>query len=201
MLNGLEYSVMTSSLRNFIQSHVEIKKLRTHSSLEAGKSVLELGCGSGHGTLLIKKHFAPNSIRAIDIDGRMVRRAKRLHSDLHFSFEEADATDLPYGTAEFDAVFDFAMIHTIPNWKDCVEEIKRVLKPGGELIIEDLSIESFTNKLGKLGRKYLNNPYETMYKKDDFIVYLKKLGFSVVHEESYAIAGLLDAFVVVATRN
>jgi ubiquinone/menaquinone biosynthesis C-methylase UbiE len=54
-----------------------------------------------------------------------------------------DASKLDFPDGHFDAVFDFGIIHHIPNWKDCIQELKRVLKPNGEVILEELSIDTF----------------------------------------------------------
>jgi ubiquinone/menaquinone biosynthesis C-methylase UbiE len=54
-----------------------------------------------------------------------------------------DASKLDFPDNHFDAVFDFGIIHHIPNWKDCIQELKRVLKPNGEVILEELSIDTF----------------------------------------------------------
>jgi len=54
-----------------------------------------------------------------------------------------------------------------------------VLKPEGQLIIEDLSIETFDNNLGKIFRKLLYHPYSAMYKHEEFLSYLEKIGFKI----------------------
>jgi SAM-dependent methyltransferase len=50
---------------------------------------------------------------------------------------EGDVTNLPYENGTFDAVFNFAVLHHVPDWKAGLQEIARVLKVGGRLFSQD----------------------------------------------------------------
>jgi len=130
----------------------------------------------------------------------MIDLAKENNTDSSIFFEVGDASNLNYETNKFDAIFDFGIIHHIPNWKDCLRELKRVLKPGGELILEDLSIETFDTPTGRIMKKVFKHPYEVMYKKDEFLNYLKASGFGVIEQKSYHPLYLIKYFVVIAKK-
>lgn len=186
-MNRIEFWLMNNPIRAFIQGF-EARKLRKMSDLPSEKVVLEIGCGQGVGTKYIQKYFEPKSIRAIDLDPQMVKRAKRRVRDPNITFEVGDASDLSFKDASFDAIFDFGIIHHIPNWEDSLRELYRVLKPDGQLILEDLSIETFEkNFLGKLIKPLLKHPYDQMYKRQVFYSTIKKVGFKVVkkYENSF----------------
>jgi len=180
-LNKLEFHLMNNPIRAFIQERYELPILRRMISTKGFESVLEIGCGNGTGTRLIKKYFKPDHITAIDIDEKMVQIAERNNRSEDISFMVMDASKLDFPDNTFDAVFNFGIIHHIPNWKDCLYELKRVLKKDGELILEDLSIESFSGFPGKLYRSLLTHPYAQMFSVDDFIQQLKMTGFSIRH--------------------
>lgn len=180
LMNQLEFLSMNNPVRRYIQEWVEIPKLRRYSKLSSGGVVLEIGCGSGYGTRLIKKYFNPKEIYALDLDKRMIALAKRDNKDKSIHFEVGDAARLPYKDNFFDAVFDFGIIHHIPNWEDCLDELKRVVKPGGELVLEDLSIETFTRGVGNIYRKVLDHPYNKMFTRREFHAYLEKIGLQIV---------------------
>jgi len=184
-LNKIEFLLMNNPIRNLIQEHIEIKRLKKHSNLPPGKTVLEIGCGTGNGSKLIKKYFHTKRIYATDLDKRMVDIANKKNSDESISFEVQNATKLKYKNNTFDAIFDLGVIHHIPNWKDCLKELKRVLKPKGQLIIEDLSIETFSTPFGNLMKKALNHPYGSMYKENEFVEDLKKTGFKIQVHKRY----------------
>ena len=148
------------------------------------KTVLEIGCGSGWGAKIIYKYFSPKKIIATDLDPKQLALAKKNVQIKEIVFEKADATKLKYKDKSFDAVFDYGIIHHIPSpeWKNCLNEIYRVLKPEGKVFFDDLSIESFNTISGKIGRLLTIHPYSKMYKRDEFINYLNLIGFKIIQK-------------------
>lgn len=200
IVNNIEFLLMNNPVRAFIQDKIEAKRLRKLSSLSKNKYVLEIGCGNGIGTKLIMKYFTPQKVYATDLDKRMIELAIKKNTNPNIHFEIGDASNLQYENNQFDAIFDFGIIHHIPNWKDCLKELKRVLKFGGELIIEDLSIETFNTFSGKILKKLFKHPYDKMYNINEFIDYLKYLGFQIFKYKIYHPLFLLKYFVVIAEK-
>jgi ubiquinone/menaquinone biosynthesis C-methylase UbiE len=180
-LNKLEFIAMNSPIRSFIQDKYEIRILRSMTSKKDFPSVLEIGCGNGNGTKLIKKYFMPNTISAIDLDEKMIKIAQKRNKDSNVTFKVMDASNLDFPDNQFDAIFDFGIIHHIPNWRECLNELKRVLKPNGELLIEDLSLDSFTADIGRLWKILSDHPYELMYTTKEFKEYLNEIGFNIIN--------------------
>lgn len=201
IMNSIEFFLMNNPIRGFIQEAIEIKKFLKLSRLPHGKVVLEIGCGDGKGTKLIKKYFHPQQIYAVDLDERMIAQAKKKNNDPAVSFEVADACSLRYDDNTFDAIFDFGVIHHIPNWKDCLDELKRVLKTNGELIIEDLSIETFTSStFGRILKKILRHPYEHMYTREEFFKYVEGIGLKILEKECYYPLSIIKYFVLIVGK-
>ncbi len=200
ILNKLEFMLMNNPVRRLLQDKIEARKLRTLSSLPQNKVILEIGCGSGYGSRLIKKYFHPREIQALDLDPRMIALAKKRGSDPSISFRVGSAARLPYKDRTFDAVIEFAIIHHIPDWKNCLKELQRVLRPGGEIILEDLSRETFETTLGKMYKKVLQHPYSKMYYREEFVEYLQELGFKIKVKKVYSPFHLLQYFIVVAQK-
>src|SRR3989338_7661638 len=96
LLNKIEFFLMNNPIRKLIQDKIEAKMLRKASNLPKEKNVLEIGCGNGTGTLLINKYFSPKLISAIDLDPRMIRKAKNKVKLSNVNFEVGSATKLPY---------------------------------------------------------------------------------------------------------
>jgi ubiquinone/menaquinone biosynthesis C-methylase UbiE len=142
-------------------------------------SVLEIGCGNGNGTKLIRKYFNPRHITAIDLDEKMIQIAQETVSDGSTIFQVMDASKLDFPNESFDAIFDFSSIHHIPNWKNCIEELKRVLKVGGKLILEEFSIDTFSGFPGRLYRSLLSHPYEHMFSADEIVQHIEDIGFQI----------------------
>ena len=97
-----------------------------------GMEVLEIATGPG----LLAKHVAPASKRMIatDYSDGMIAQAKKGESIPNLTFEVADAMNLPYADASFDAVIIANALHIVPDSEKVLCEIDRVLRPGGILI-------------------------------------------------------------------
>ena len=199
-LNYIEFLAMNNPVRRFVQENYELKILQKISSVRDIQTALEIGCGSGNGTKLIKKYFSAKNIVGIDLDERMIRIAERRNTDPGINFMVSDASKMDFPDNSFDAIFDFGIIHHIPNWKDCLNELSRVLKPGGELILEDLSKESFTKDIGLLYRIISVHPYKELYEVDEFIKYLKHVGFDIITFRKSNPLGLIRFFSLYARK-
>jgi ubiquinone/menaquinone biosynthesis C-methylase UbiE len=97
-----------------------------------GKEVLEIATGPG----LLAKHVAPAAKRmtATDYSDGMIAEAKKGECPDNLIFEVADAVSLPYEDESFDAVLISNALHVMPEPEKALEEIDRVLRPGGILI-------------------------------------------------------------------
>lgn len=186
LMNKTEYWLMNNPARSGMLRW-EASKVRRMSPAQNLEHALEIGCGQGQGTKNIIRQFNPKHIDAIDLDPKMIARAKRRVTDSRVMFQVGDAANISFATDNtYDAIFDFGIIHHIPNWKDCLKELHRVLKPDGYLHIEDLSIESFTEPaIGRFLKLILDHPYNKMYKKTDFDKELKRLSFEVVKSSDW----------------
>lgn len=139
-LNWAERWVVNNPSRVF-QQKIEIGWLKKKMPLEPGAIVLEIGCGRGAGAKLIHQAFQPASLHAQDLDISMVQKAKQylgVEDSGVVSISVADAVQIPFKDRSMDAVFDFGVLHHIPDWHAALSEIKRVLKPNGVFYIEEL---------------------------------------------------------------
>jgi ubiquinone/menaquinone biosynthesis C-methylase UbiE len=100
-----------------------------------GKKLLEIGCGLGTDSL----QFARNGaiVTGIDLTEEGPRLAKQRFDmeGLRGEFLAADAENLPFADNTFDVVFSFGVLHHTPDTQKAVNEVYRVLKPGGEIVI------------------------------------------------------------------
>ena len=197
-LNKLEFIAMNNPIRAAVQEHYELPMLKSMITVEGIDKALEIGCGNGHGTKLIKKYFNPRNIIGIDLDERMIRLAKKRNADQSISFLAMDAAKLNFPDKYFDVIFDFGMIHHIPNWKDCLKELRRVLKDDGKVILEDLSSDTFKTSLGRVMKLLSDHPYADMYSTAYFVNYMKSIGFEIINYKASNPAGLIKFFSLTA---
>jgi ubiquinone/menaquinone biosynthesis C-methylase UbiE len=111
-----------------------------HVPLRAGWSYLDVGCGNGLATLHVADTLGLRAV-GVDVDPAQIefaRRAAGNGSDV--SFVTAGATQLPFATARFDIVATNKTMHHVPEWWLALDEIKRVVAPGGYLVFADLNV-------------------------------------------------------------
>ena len=157
-LNPVEKWLMNNPVRALIQRRYEATLMERLGGRVEGQRVLEIGCGRGVGTEIIFERFGAREVHAFDLDPDMVAGARNRLSDYpsdRLKLFVGDATAIEEPDASFDAVFDFAIIHHIPNWKDAVREVARVLKPGALFFFEEVT----SYALGRwFYRKFLEHP-------------------------------------------
>lgn len=105
----------------------------------SGERVLEIGPGAGYYSLDVATRLAPGGqLDALDLQQPMLdelmRRAAERDID-NIIPTLGDATDLPYAGATFDAAFLIATLGEIPDKARALAGIRRVLKPGGRLVV------------------------------------------------------------------
>ncbi len=141
------------STRNTLDWYLEVERYRYEEygswmpevmefDQHPGEQVLEIG--SGIGTDLAQ--FAKNGAMVTDVDlaaGHLALAKENFHlRGLAGRFIQHDAENLPFEENSLDVVYSNGVIHHIPNTKRVVEEIYRVLKPGGKVIVMVYALNS-----------------------------------------------------------
>ncbi len=179
-LNLIEKAVINNPVRALIQREYEARLLKRLGGRTEGMQVLEIGCGRGVGTEIIFRQFGANRVHAFDLDSAMVEKARHRLSDysperlkLYVGNASAMAEE---GDQSFDAVFDFAIIHHIPDWQGAVGEIARVLKPGGRFFFEEVTSHAL-NRWSY--RTFFDHPAENRFSVQEFLAELERQGILV----------------------
>lgn len=101
-----------------------------------GKHVLEVGCGRGGGASYMARRLNPQKLVAVDLNRAAIRSARsRYAAQENLQFDVADAHDLPFADNIFDVVVNIESAQHYRNINRFLSEVRRVLKPGGHLLI------------------------------------------------------------------
>ena len=112
----------------------------------AGESILEIGFGTGHSLVVLAKAVGPKgTVFGLDLSDKMLQRAKATLAKFKLleraRLRCADATQLPYEANSMDAVFmSFTLeLFDTPEIPKVLRECKRVLRPGGRIVVVGMS--------------------------------------------------------------
>lgn len=105
---------------------------------EPGERVLDLAAGTCRSSASLARTGA--QVVAADFSPGMLAEGRRRYGDVRgLSFVEADAMNLPFGDAEFDAVTMSYGLRNVQRPKVALAELLRVTKPGGRIVINEFS--------------------------------------------------------------
>jgi ubiquinone/menaquinone biosynthesis C-methylase UbiE len=132
------------------------ERLRSVLAPEPGERLLEIGVGTGYYSLDLADWVGPEGrLELFDLerkflDHTLAAAAERGLGNLVAT--EGDATDLPFEDASVDAVILTAVLGEIPDSGAALAEIRRVLKPGGRLVVGELFGDPHFTTQASLGR-------------------------------------------------
>jgi ubiquinone/menaquinone biosynthesis C-methylase UbiE len=141
--------------------------------------VVEVACGTGHGLGFLE--LKARSIEAGDVSQPMVDRASA-HYDDRINIECFDAREMPWADASKDIIIILEAIYYLPSFPEFLDECRRVLRPGGKLLIatanKDLS-------------DFNPSPYsKTYYGVVELDSELRKKGFSAEYFAYMSVSGV-----------
>ena len=163
-------AVETGSAKQPLEYYLEVEEFRYRNApfipevarfdRFEGRRVLEIGCGLGTDGAQFARHGAEYT--GVDLTEAAVQLARDNFAarGLSGEFSSANAEALPFEAGSFDHVWSFGVIHHTTNPRAIVEEIQRVLAPGGSatvMLYNRTSINYYVEIMGlrKLGRALL----------------------------------------------
>jgi len=132
-------------------------RLREILDAKAGERILEVGPGTGYYTLDVAEWVGDDgTVEIFDIQQEMLDHTMRRAEERGFTNVkpmQGDARAMPYGNASFDASYLTTVLGEIPDQDAALRELKRVLKPGGRLVVGELFGDPHMVRLGALKQR------------------------------------------------
>ena len=127
----------TDTMRNDV---VELANIRQ------GSRVLDVGCGTGYTTEAVLKRLGIGEVDGIDMTFQQLRKAaRRLNPERAMvNLSRGDAENLPFKNEAFDAIVSFGALEYFPHPKSALQEMARVVKPGGRVVVGGPESEWFS---------------------------------------------------------
>ena len=119
------------------------RQLVDQVDVEPGQHVLDIGCGTGNLTLLIKRLHPGADVVGLDPDPKALVLARRKAEERSSTvrFDQGFSDELPYAEASFDRVFSAFMLHhlALDVKEKTLREARRVLRSGGAFYALDFA--------------------------------------------------------------
>jgi len=147
--------------------------------------ILDMGCSSGHFTKALAETYPDADITGVDLSLRMLQHAQRIANNKGWCWHlfQRAGEDTRFADQEFDLVTSYIVLHEMPE--DAIRamfaEALRVLKPGGEILMSDVTRYIELNKLDQWradrGAKYGGEPHWRASASLDFKQVAESAGF------------------------
>jgi ubiquinone/menaquinone biosynthesis C-methylase UbiE len=163
--------------------------------------VLDLGCGTGNLLPRLGEWEARvRSYTGVDASNAMLRAAaaKLAASNFLVTLEAADAASLPFAAASFDTVVSASALHDFAEPERAMGEVRRVLRPGGRLLLVDWSRHRITMRALGIYLRLTGDSFRRMYSVGEVLAMLSAARFRIALAERRAIDRVWELMVIEA---
>ena len=170
-----------------VEATIHLNRYAMARPYVAGKRVLDVASGEGYGSFLLRR-WGAESVEGIDVDEQTVETATRLFGGDGVHYQCHTAEQLPFEDHTFDVVCSFETIEHLDHPELFLQEIRRVLKPGGNIILSCPN-DPYYYKPGEPGNPF----HKKQYTYFDFKQLVEKyLGQRVRYYLAYALSGFIN---------
>jgi ubiquinone/menaquinone biosynthesis C-methylase UbiE len=171
-----EFRAINSPGRRLLHRHVEFPLLRLLGLKGQRQDILEVGCGTGYGAVLLAR-LHPSSYVGIDMMPEMIDLAKKQPGLENAEFRVMDAADMRcFPDHSKDVVVAFDILHHIPEWREALCECYRVLKVGGRMFLEEPSATAIRLWDAIF---HWDHPKDALFSSRELEAHLREIGFTI----------------------
>ncbi len=159
------------------QAFDDLDSLMENRRPTAGR-ILDAGCGQGQAFSLLEKYFEPKIIVGIDVDAELIGAAASAASQNKCQVDllVGSVCKLSYPDGYFNTIFAHQLLHHVPNQAEILQELYRVLSPGG-LLLSCESCREFINTAPV--RLLFRHPMEVQKEAEQYIALVRSAGFQL----------------------
>ncbi len=130
----LESALIPTKTKFLHEAQASSARYKFATQYAQNKVILDIGCGGGHGSYKLIRAGA-KKIYGVDVIADSIEYCQAHYNHPNLFFKQGDITRLDFDDNSFDLICAFEVIEHIKNYQKAISELRRVLKPGGLLII------------------------------------------------------------------
>jgi ubiquinone/menaquinone biosynthesis C-methylase UbiE len=153
--------------------------------------VVDVGCGTGNLLPLLTGPARIDGYLGVDLSPEMLRvaRGKASGGAGRIGFVAGDAGRLPLRDESFDTAVSASVLHYWDDADAALAEVRRVLRPGGRLLLLDWLRDPLPMRLLNAWMRITRVEYRRMYSRSELVNALVRAGFRVEGEERESAGG------------
>jgi len=175
--------------------------LNSHLNLSDDQKVLDVACGTGELERSLLERYPNLKITGVDLSQSMLDMARSKFLDRNnVEFLQASAIELPFADASFDSIVTASAFHYFEQPSIALQEMRRVLKPSGRIIVMDWCRDFWFCQIFDLWLKFTDPAHKGCYSQRELRSFLNDAGFDLCAEHRARLPPLWGMMISIATR-
>jgi len=179
--------------------YVEATARETLKRLRPARRALDVGCGTGVLLERLARAFPETALSGVDPAPEMLEAARRRLPE-SVELRQAWAEALPFPEASFDAVISCNAFHFIRAPRAALREMRRALRPGGQLVITDWCADYATCRLLDAFLRRFNRAHFKTYRGSECVRLLDAAGQKAPRVDRYKIDWFWGIMTIVSEK-
>lgn len=154
------------------------------AQIQKGDTVIDLGSGAGNDCFVARHETGPTGkVIGIDFTTAMIDKARQNAEKLGYNnveFRQGDIDDMPVSDNVADVIVSNCVLNLVPDKKKVIDEIYRVLKPGGHFSISDIVLTGNLPEGLKQDAEMYAGCVAGAIQKDEYLGMVRKAGFDEI---------------------
>ena len=151
------------------------------ANIQAGDTVIDLGSGAGNDCFIARAETGvTGKVIGIDFTKAMIDKARRNAEKLGYNnveFREGDIENMPVNDNVADVIVSNCVLNLVPNKRNVIQDIFRVLKPSGHFSISDIVLEGELPEGLKAAAEMYAGCVSGAIQKSEYLQLIKEAGF------------------------
>lgn len=176
-----EYDRLAPDYDSRWKRYINVTLSAVHEAVEfqGDETVLDVPCGTGELERQLLTTWPGLCLTGVDLSTGMLAQAKEKDNSNRVEWVEANAADLPLSSGTFDCVICANSFHYFRAPHDALKEMRRVLRPGGRIIIVDWCDDYLTCKVCSWWLSWTDRAFHRTYSLQTCASLMEHVGFEI----------------------